>query len=165
MSCARRNPKSHQDLIRLLERSPDVFRGKVATYDIGVSGGRISVCNNRIDAFREFLAPRHALGTVKAQLFCCTEDMIASLVRGDAFIALICARILCPSAHWCNPTSRLFCGRLRGGGGTDHRNPRRAAHPMLARTLSTTFFSESGQPSWRKHSELSVTDWGPIVNR
>ena len=31
-------PKSHQDLIRLLERSPERFRGKIATYDIGISG-------------------------------------------------------------------------------------------------------------------------------
>jgi len=106
----------------------------------------------------------HALGTVKAQLFCCTEDMIASLVRGDAFIAYDVLGSYAFSTLACNPTSRLFCGRLRGGGGTDHRNPRRAAHPMLATNFVNYVFRV--RPGRRGEAfGLSVTGLGTIVNR
>jgi len=75
-------PKSHQDLIRLLEQSPEKFRGKIATYDIGVSGvGYLfATTESMLSAFS-------ALGMAKAQLFCCTQDMLDSLIRGDTLIA------------------------------------------------------------------------------
>ncbi|MFB9261736.1 ABC transporter substrate-binding protein [Bradyrhizobium erythrophlei] len=80
-------PKSHQDLIRLLERSPERFRGKVATYDIGVSGVGYLFATTESMLSANFWRLAHALGVAKAQLFCCTQDMLDSLIRGNTLIA------------------------------------------------------------------------------
>jgi len=80
-------PKSHQDLIRLLEQSPEKFRGKIATYDIGVSGVGYLFATTESMLSANFWRLAHALGMAKAQLFCCTQDMLDSLIRGDTLIA------------------------------------------------------------------------------
>lgn len=80
-------PRSHQDLIRLLERSPERFRGKVATYDIGVSGVGYLFATTESTLSANFWRLAHALGVANAQLFCCTQDMLDSVIHGDTLIA------------------------------------------------------------------------------
>jgi ABC-type Fe3+ transport system substrate-binding protein len=80
-------PKSHQDLIRLLERSPERFRGKIATYDIGVSGVGYLFATTESMLSANFWRLAHALGIVRTRLFCCTQDMLDSLASGDTLIA------------------------------------------------------------------------------
>jgi len=80
-------PRSHQDLIRLLERSPERFRGKVATYDIGVSGVGYLFATTESTLSANFWRLAHALGVANAKLFCCTQDMLDSVIQGDTLIA------------------------------------------------------------------------------
>jgi ABC-type Fe3+ transport system substrate-binding protein len=154
-------PKSHQDLIRLLERSPDRFRGKVATYDIGVSGVGYLFATTESMLSANFWRLAHALGTVKAQLFCCTEDMIASLIRGDTYIAYDVLgsyalrhirlqsnlRIVLPEDYLVAAARTIVI-------------PRKAPHPALAKKFVNYVLSASGQAVVAEAFGLSVTGLG-----
>jgi ABC-type Fe3+ transport system substrate-binding protein len=154
-------PKSHQDLIRLLERSPDRFQGKVATYDIGVSGVGYLFATTESMLSANFWRLAHALGTVKAQLFCCTEDMIASLIQGDTYIAYDVLgsyalrhirtqpnlRIVLPEDYVVAVARTIVI-------------PRKAAHPGLAKKFVNYVLSESGQAIVADAFGLSVTGLG-----
>jgi len=154
-------PKSHQDLIRLLERSPDRFRGKVATYDIGVSGVGYLFATTESMLSANFWRLAHALGTVKAQLFCCTEDMIASLVRGDAFIAYDVLGSYALQHIGLQPNLKIVLPEdYVVAAARTIVIPRRAAHPMLARNFVNYVLSESGQAVVAKAFGLSVTGLG-----
>jgi two-component system sensor histidine kinase TctE len=80
-------PRSHHDLVRLLERSPERFHGRIATYDIGVSGVGYLFATTESMLSANFWRLAHALGTVKTRLFCCTRDMLDSMIRGDTMVA------------------------------------------------------------------------------
>ena len=154
-------PRSHQDLVRLLERSPDRFRGKVATYDIGVSGVGYMFATTESMLSANFWRLAHALGTVKAQLFCCTEDMIASLIRGDTYIAYDVLgsyalrhissqpnlRIVLPEDYVVAASRTIVI-------------PRKAAHPELAEKFVNYVLSEPGQAIVGEAFGLSVMGMG-----
>ena len=154
-------PRSHQDLVRLLERSPDRFRGKVATYDIGVSGVGYMFATTESMLSANFWRLAHALGTVKAQLFCCTEDMIASLIRGDTYIAYDVLgsyslrhissqpnlRIVLPEDYVVAASRTIVI-------------PRKAAHPALAEKFVNYVLSEPGQAIVGEAFGLSVMGMG-----
>jgi len=139
-------PRSHQDLVRLLERSPDRFRGKVATYDIGMSGVGYMFATTESMLSANFWRLAHALGAVKAKLFCCTEDMIASLISGDTYIAYDVLgsyalqhirsqsnlRIVLPEDYVVAASRTIVI-------------PRKAAHPALAEKFVNYVLSEPGQ--------------------
>jgi ABC-type Fe3+ transport system substrate-binding protein len=80
-------PRSHRDLIRLLERSPEQFRGRLATYDIAVSGVGYLIATTESMLSANFWRLTHALGVVETKLFCCSQDMLDSLVRGETILA------------------------------------------------------------------------------
>jgi two-component system sensor histidine kinase TctE len=154
-------PKSHQDLIRLLERSPDRFRGKVATYDIGVSGVGYLFATTESMLSANFWRLAHALGAAKAKLFCCTQDMIASLTRGDIFIAYDVLgsyalrnirlqpdlRIVLPEDYVVAAARTIVI-------------PRKAHHPALAEQFVNYVLSESGQAVVAEAFGLSVSGLG-----
>ncbi len=154
-------PKSHQDLIRLLERSPDRFRGKVATYDIGVSGVGYLFATTESMLSANFWRLAHALGTVKAQLFCCTQDMIASLIRGDTFIAYDVLGSYALQNIRLQPNLRIVLPEdYVVAAARTIVIPRRAAHPTLARKFIDYVLSESGQAVVAQAFGLSVSGSG-----
>lgn len=154
-------PRSHQDLVRLLEQSPERFRGKIATYDIGVSGVGYLFATTESMLSANFWRLTHALGTVNAQLFCCTQDMIGSVSRGESLIAY-------------NVLGSYALRRLE-----EHSNlkivvpedyvvvvartiiiPREAEHPDLAQTFIEYVLSDAGQAIVAESFGLSVAGLG-----
>jgi ABC-type Fe3+ transport system substrate-binding protein len=154
-------PKSHQDLIRLLERSPERFRGRVATYDIGVSGVGYLFATTESMLSANFWRLAHALGTVKAQLFCCTEDMIASLIRGDNFIAYDALGSYALRHISLRPNLKIVLPEdYVVAAARTIVIPRKAAHPVLAKKFVSYVLSEPGQAVVAKAFGLSVSGLG-----
>jgi two-component system sensor histidine kinase TctE len=154
-------PKSHQDLIRLLERSPDRFQGKVATYDIGVSGVGYLFATTESMLSANFWRLAHALGTVKTRLFCCTEDMIASLIRGETFIAYDVLGSYALRHIRLQPNLRIVLPEdYVVAAARTIVIPRKAPHPALAKKFVNYVLSATGQAIVAEAFGLSVTGLG-----
>jgi two-component system sensor histidine kinase TctE len=148
-------PRSHQDLTRLLERSPEKFRGKVATYDIGASGVGYLFATTESTLSANFWRLTRAFGVVKAKLFCCTEDMLESVARGESLIAYnalgsyalqshaTSLRIVMPEDYVVVVARTMVI-------------PRRAAHPALAKRFIDHVLSERGQAAVAQAFGLAV---------
>jgi ABC-type Fe3+ transport system substrate-binding protein len=154
-------PHSHQDLVRLLEQSPEKFRGRIATYDIGVSGVGYLFATTESMLSANFWRLTHALGMVKARLFCCSQDMIDSVVRGESLIAYDVLgsyalrrleehpnlRIVVPEDYVVVVARTIVI-------------PRRAEHPRLARAFIEYVLSDAGQALVADSFGLSVAGLG-----
>jgi len=66
-------PKTRQDLIAVLRANPDMFRGKVGTYDV-----------RSTETFWRLI---EVMGGLDAQLYCCSGDMIDDLSSGRILVA------------------------------------------------------------------------------
>jgi ABC-type Fe3+ transport system substrate-binding protein len=154
-------PRSHGDLVRLLEQSPDRFRGKVATYDIGVSGVGYLFATTESMLSANFWRLAHALGTVKAQLFCCTQDMITSLARGDTFIAYDVLGSYALRNIRLNPNLGIVLPEdYVVAAARTIVIPRKALHPVLAGQFVDYVLSEGGQAVVAEAFGLSVSASG-----
>jgi two-component system sensor histidine kinase TctE len=154
-------PRSHQDLIRLLERSPDRFQGRVATYDIGVSGVGYLFATTESMLSANFWRLAHALGTVKARLFCCTEDMIESLIHGDTFIAYDVLGSYALRHIRMQPNLGIVLPEdYVVAAARTIVIPSKAAHPELAEKFLNYVLSGSGQAIVADAFGLSVTGLG-----
>ncbi|OAF12070.1 ABC transporter substrate-binding protein [Bradyrhizobium neotropicale] len=154
-------PRSHQDLVRLLENAPERFRGKIATYDIGVSGVGYLFATTESMLSANFWRLTHALGIVKTRLFCCTQDMINSVVRGDSLIAYDVLgsyalrrieerrnlKIVVPEDYVVVAARTIVI-------------PRKAKHPDLARNFIEYVLSDAGQAVVADSFGLSVAGLG-----
>ncbi|SDO76162.1 two-component system, OmpR family, sensor histidine kinase TctE [Afipia sp. GAS231] len=154
-------PRSHQDLIRTLERSPEKFRGRIATYDIGVSGVGYLFATTESMLSANFWRLAHALGVAKTRLFCCTQDMLDSLVRGDTVIAYDVLgsyalrhlerhrnlRIVLPEDYVVAAARTIAI-------------PRKAEHPELAKRFVEYVLSEAGQAIIAESFGLSIAGLG-----
>lgn len=154
-------PKSHQDLIRLLEQSPERFHGKIATYDIGVSGVGYLFATTESMLSANFWRLAHALGVVKTQLFCCTQDMLDSLIHGDTVIAYDVLgsyalrhialqrnlKIVLPEDYVVAVARTIVI-------------PRKARQPVLAGKFVDYVLSESGQAAVAEAFGLSIAGLG-----
>jgi len=154
-------PRSHRDLIRLLEQAPEKFRGRIATYDISVSGVGYLFATTESMLSANFWRLAHALGTVKAQLFCCTQDMIDSVVRGDSLIAYDVLgsyalrraeeqprlKVIVPEDYVIVVARTIVI-------------PRKAQHPDLAQIFIEYVLSEAGQAIVADSFGLSVGGLG-----
>lgn len=154
-------PRSHQDLIRLLERSPERFRRKIATYDIGVSGVGYLFATTESTLSANFWRLAHALGVAKVRLFCCTQDMLDSLGRGDTLIAYDVLGSYALRQVQRHPNLAIVLPE-------DYVTvvsrtiviPRRAEHPALARTFVDYVLSEAGQAVVADGFGLSIAGVG-----
>lgn len=154
-------PRSHQDLVRLLEQSPEKFLGKIATYDIGVSGVGYLFATTESMLSANFWRLTHALGRIKTRLFCCSQDMIDSVVRGESLIAYDVLgsyalrrleehsnlRIVVPEDYVVVVARTIVI-------------PRKAEHPQLARTFIEYVLSNEGQALVADSFGLSVAGLG-----
>lgn len=154
-------PKSHQDLIRLLEISPERFRRKIATYDIEVSGVGYLFATTESMLSANFWRLAHALGLAEARLYCCTQDMLNSLSRGDAVIAydVLGSYALRQAEAQRNlgivlPEDYVVAVSRTIG------IPRKAKHAALARSFVEYALSEAGQAVVSNAFGLSIAGLG-----
>jgi ABC-type Fe3+ transport system substrate-binding protein len=148
-------PRTHRDLTRLLERSPEKFRGKVATYDIGASGVGYLFATTESTLSANFWRLTRAFGVVKARLFCCTEDMLESVARGESLVAYnvlgsyalrsraASLRIVLPEDYVVAVARTMVI-------------PRHASNPALAKRFIDHVLSERGQAAVAQAFGLAV---------
>lgn len=80
-------PRSRSAWVQLLDRNPERFRGKVATYDIVKSGVGHLLAAQDAQVSSLFWRVASALGGAGAQLLCCTGEMIDKVERGELAMA------------------------------------------------------------------------------
>ncbi|PSC03370.1 hypothetical protein SLNSH_19050 [Alsobacter soli] len=80
-------PRSRSALVQMLDRAPERFRGKVATYDIVRSGVGHLLAAQDAQVSSLFWRVTSALGGAGAQLVCCTAEMIDKVERGELALA------------------------------------------------------------------------------
>lgn len=79
-------PRNRDQLIDLIRRKPDVYAGRVGTYDIAASG--IGYLFGFYDAEQSSAFGRliEALGRADARRFCCTGQLLSGIESGEVLI-------------------------------------------------------------------------------
>ena len=80
-------PATRQDLIEVLRANADIFEGKVGTYDVRQSGLGYLFATQDARASETFWRLMEVIGSLDAQLYCCSGDMIDDLARGRILVA------------------------------------------------------------------------------
>ncbi|WP_342069342.1 ABC transporter substrate-binding protein [Yoonia algicola] len=80
-------PATRQDLIEVLRRNADLFYGKVGTYDVRLSGLGYLFATQDARASETFWRLMEVIGSLDAQLYCCSGEMIDDLVEGRILVA------------------------------------------------------------------------------
>lgn len=80
-------PQSRQELIEALRARPDVFRGRIGTYDVRQSGLGYLFATQDARASETFWRLMEVMGGLDAQLYCCSGDMIDDLTSGTIVVA------------------------------------------------------------------------------
>lgn len=80
-------PRSRQELIEVLRMRPDVFRGRVGTYDVRKSGLGYLFATQDARASETFWRLMEIMGGLDVQLYCCSGDMIDDLTDGTIAVA------------------------------------------------------------------------------
>jgi iron(III) transport system substrate-binding protein len=80
-------PATRQDLIEVLRANSDTFLGKVGTYDVRQSGLGYLFATQDARASETFWRLMEVIGTLDAQLYCCSGDMIDDLMTGRILVA------------------------------------------------------------------------------
>jgi ABC-type Fe3+ transport system substrate-binding protein len=154
-------PKSHADLTRLLERSPERFRGRLATYDISVSGVGYLIATTESMLSANFWRLTHALGIVQTKLFCCTQDMLDSLASGETLIAYDVLGSYALKQQERQPNIGIVLPEdYVVAVSRTMVIPRKAQHPDLARQFVDYALSEDGQAVVARAFGLSISGLG-----
>lgn len=80
-------PQSRQELIEALRARPDVFRGRIGTYDVRRSGLGYLFATQDARASETFWRLMEVMGGLDVQLYCCSGDMIDDLTDGTILVA------------------------------------------------------------------------------
>lgn len=80
-------PQSRQELIEALRARPEVFRGRIGTYDVRTSGLGYLFATQDARASETFWRLMEVMGRLDAQLYCCSGDMIDDLTDGTIVVA------------------------------------------------------------------------------
>ena len=80
-------PQSRQDLIEALRARPDVFRNRVGTYDVRLSGLGYLFATQDARASETFWRLMEVMGGLDVKLYCCSGDMIDDLTDGTIAVA------------------------------------------------------------------------------
>ena len=80
-------PASRQDLIEALRARPEVFQGKVGTYDVRQSGLGYLFATQDARASETFWRLMEVMGGLDARLYCCSGEMIDDLAEGKLAVA------------------------------------------------------------------------------
>ena len=80
-------PQSRQELIEALRARPEVFRGRVGTYDVRQSGLGYLFATQDARASETFWRLMEVMGGLDVQLYCCSGEMIDDLTDGTIAVA------------------------------------------------------------------------------
>jgi iron(III) transport system substrate-binding protein len=80
-------PQTRQELIKALRARPEVFRGRVGTYDVRQSGLGYLFATQDARASETFWRLMEVMGGLDARLYCCSGDMIDDLTNGTIAVA------------------------------------------------------------------------------
>ncbi len=80
-------PGSRQELIEALRARPDVFRGRIGTYDVRQSGLGYLFATQDARASETFWRLMEVMGGLDIRLYCCSGEMIDDLYSGKIAVA------------------------------------------------------------------------------
>lgn len=80
-------PRTRQDLIALLRAQPERFHGKVATYDVSLSGLGYLFATQDARTSETYWRLMEVLGSLEPQLLCCSASMIERAASGEVLVA------------------------------------------------------------------------------
>lgn len=80
-------PDSRNDLINLLRQFPEVFRGRIGTYDVRQSGLGYLFATQDTRASEIYWRLTELMGGLDLRLYCCSADMIDAVKSGELLIA------------------------------------------------------------------------------
>ena len=80
-------PQTRQELIAAMRARPEVFRGKVGTYDVRDSGLGYLFATQDARASETFWRLMEVMGGLDARLYCCSGAMIDDLAAGKLMVA------------------------------------------------------------------------------
>ena len=80
-------PRSRQELIEVLRARPDMFRGRIGTYDVRQSGLGYLFATQDARASETFWRLMEVMGGLDARLYCCSGEMIDDLTNGTIVVA------------------------------------------------------------------------------
>ena len=80
-------PTSRQELIQTLRAAPEMFRGKVGTYDVRQSGLGYLFATQDARSSETYWRLMEVMGGLQARLYCCSGDMIDDLADGTIAVA------------------------------------------------------------------------------
>ena len=80
-------PRSRQELIEALRARPEVFRGRIGTYDVRRSGLGYLFATQDARASETYWRLMEVMGRLDLRLYCCSGDMIDDLASGDLLVA------------------------------------------------------------------------------
>lgn len=80
-------PKTRNDLIQLMRQNPEIFRGRVGTYDVRQSGLGYLFATQDTRASDIYWRLTEVMGGLDARLYCCSSDMIDAVNSGELLIA------------------------------------------------------------------------------
>ncbi|MEO9650039.1 MAG: ABC transporter substrate-binding protein [Roseobacter sp.] len=89
-------PTTRQDLIRALRARPEVFQGRVGTYDVRQSGLGYLFATQDARSSETFWRLIEVMGNLDARLYCCSSDMIEDVANGKIALAY---NVLASYAH------------------------------------------------------------------
>jgi iron(III) transport system substrate-binding protein len=80
-------PETRQELIEAMRAKPDVFLGRVGTYDVRQSGLGYLFATQDARASETFWRLMEVMGALDVRLYCCSGDMIDDLADGTIAVA------------------------------------------------------------------------------
>lgn len=80
-------PATRQDLIEVLRENAELFHGRVGTYDVRQSGLGYLFATQDARASETFWRLMEVIGSLDAQLYCCSGEMIDDLAEGRILVA------------------------------------------------------------------------------
>lgn len=80
-------PQTRQELILALREEPDLFRGRIGTYDVRQSGLGYLFATQDARASETFWRLTEIMGSLDARLYCCSGEMIDDVAAGELLVA------------------------------------------------------------------------------
>lgn len=80
-------PKTRQELIEAMRARPEVFRGRIGTYDVRQSGLGYLFATQDARASETYWRLMEVMGALDVRLYCCSGEMIDDLADGRIAVA------------------------------------------------------------------------------
>lgn len=80
-------PRNREGLIALLRANPQIFAGRIGTYDVRVSGLGYLFATQDSRNTESFWQLTEVMGRLDARLYCCSGEMIADVASGTLALA------------------------------------------------------------------------------